>query len=132
MQRGGGSTLPDVETVERTLAVHLVGTINMIRSAMPIFLQQKYGRIVNTGSGSILGIPWTGSYAAGKGGVLAHAKVLANELLAEMGEDPSLDIRVNVVMATTEGWQAPDDEPTPEDILEHWDELRSPDSSLFE
>jgi hypothetical protein len=27
------------------------------------------------------------------------------------------------VLATTEGWQAPDDEPTPEQILDHWDDV---------
>ena len=27
------------------------------------------------------------------------------------------------VLATTEGWQAPDDMPTPESILEHWSEV---------
>ena len=27
------------------------------------------------------------------------------------------------VLATTEGWQAPDDMPTPESILDHWDEV---------
>lgn len=179
----GGGTLPDHEMVQGTLAVHLVGTINMIRSAMPVFRRQRYGRIVNTGSGSVLGIPMTGVYAAGKGGVLAHTRVLSNELAAERAGNPDLDIKVNLIMpaaqtpnmprvpderfqamldtafapakisplvallaheqcpvsgeaiqtgagrqsrfilATTEGWQAPDDEPTPENILEHWDEV---------
>jgi hypothetical protein len=27
------------------------------------------------------------------------------------------------VLATTEGWQAPDDDPTPEAILDHWPEV---------
>jgi hypothetical protein len=27
------------------------------------------------------------------------------------------------VFATTEGWQAPDDMPTPESILDHWDDV---------
>jgi NAD(P)-dependent dehydrogenase (short-subunit alcohol dehydrogenase family) len=179
----GGRTLPDEDMVRLTLGVHLVGTINMVRSAMPVFLRQRYGRIVNTGSGSVLGIPGTGIYAAGKGGVLAFSKVLANELRAERAHDPELDITVNVfmpaaqtpvmprvpderlqtlldtsfaaartsplvavfahescpvsgeaiqtgggrvarfVLATTEGWQAPDDLPTPESILEHWPEV---------
>jgi NAD(P)-dependent dehydrogenase (short-subunit alcohol dehydrogenase family) len=176
----GGGTLPDEETVALTLGVHLVGTVNMVRSAMPVFREQRYGRIVNTGSGSVLGIPGTGIYAAGKGGVLAFSKVLANEVQQARRDDPELDITVNVfmpvaqtpvmprvpddafqamldrafapantsplvavlahescpvsgeaiqigggrvarfVLATTEGWQAPDDTPTPEGILEHW------------
>jgi NAD(P)-dependent dehydrogenase (short-subunit alcohol dehydrogenase family) len=179
----GGGTLPDEATVHLTLGVHFVGTVNLVRSAMPVFRQQRYGRIVNTGSGSVLGIPGTGIYAAGKGAVLAFSKVLANDLKREAAIDPDLDIKVNVflpvaqtpvmprvpddafqamldtsfaasrtsplvallahercpvsgeavqtgagrvarlVIATTEGWQAPDDLPTPESILDHWDEV---------
>jgi NAD(P)-dependent dehydrogenase (short-subunit alcohol dehydrogenase family) len=94
----GGGTLPDEEMVRTTLAVHFVGTVNMIRSAMPVFRKQKYGRIVNTGSGSILGIPGTGIYAAGKGAVLAFSRVLAHELGHEAQTQPDLDIKVNVFM----------------------------------
>jgi hypothetical protein len=165
--------------VRHTLGVHFVGTVNLVRSALPVFRDQHYGRIVNTGSGSVLGIPHTGIYAAGKGAVMAFSKVLANELRQEA----DLDITVNVIMpvaqtpimprvpdaefqalldtafapanisplvavlahescpvsgelvqtgggrvarfvfATTEGWQAPDDMPTPEGILDHWGEV---------
>jgi NAD(P)-dependent dehydrogenase (short-subunit alcohol dehydrogenase family) len=176
---GSGVTLPDEAAAQTTLAVHFFGTVNVIRSALPIFRERRYGRIVNTSSGSILGIPGTGTYAAGKGAVLAFSRVLANELKHE----PDLDIKVNALMpaaqtpvmprvpderfqsmmdtafsparvaplvavlahpscpvsgeviqtgggrvarmmlATTEGWQAPDDEPTPEAIIEHWPEI---------
>ena len=179
----GGGTLPDEDTVRLTLGVHLVGTINLVRSAMPVFRQQRYGRIVNTGSGSVLGIPGTGIYAAGKGGVLAFSRVLANELASERRASPTSTSRSTCscrprrprscrgcptrqfqamldtsfarartsplvavlahescpvsgeaiqtgggrvsrfVLATTEGWQAPDDLPTPESILEHWPEV---------
>jgi len=179
----GSGTIPDEEMVQHTLGVHFVGTVNLVRSAMPVFRAQRYGRIVNTGSGSILGIPHTGIYAAGKGAVMAFTKVLANELRAERDQEPDLDITVNVIMpvaqtpimprvpdpefqalldhafapertsplvavfahescpvsgelvqtgggrvarfmfATTEGWQAPDDTPTPEAILDHWDDV---------
>jgi NAD(P)-dependent dehydrogenase (short-subunit alcohol dehydrogenase family) len=179
----GGGTLPDEEMVQATLAVHFIGTVNMVRSAMPVFREQRYGRIVNTGSGSILGIPGTGIYAAGKGAVLAFSRVLANELAEEARAHPDLDIKLNVfmpaaltpnmprvpdqefqsmmdrafapartspivavlahescpvsgeaiqtgagrvsrfVLATTAGWQAPDDDATPELILDHWAEV---------
>jgi NAD(P)-dependent dehydrogenase (short-subunit alcohol dehydrogenase family) len=179
----GGGTVPDEDMVRLTLGVHFVGTVNLVRSALPVFREQRYGRIVNTGSGSVLGIPHTGIYAAGKGAVMAFTKVLANELRQEREQDPELDITANVIMpvaqtpimprvpdpefqalldhafapertsplvavfahescpvsgelvqtgggrvarfvlATTEGWQAPDDSPTPEDILDHWDEV---------
>jgi NAD(P)-dependent dehydrogenase (short-subunit alcohol dehydrogenase family) len=179
----GSGTIPDEDMVRLTLGVHFVGSVNLVRSAMPVFREQRYGRIVNTGSGSVLGIPHTGIYAAGKGAVMAFSKVLARELEQERARDESLDIKVNVIMpvaqtpvmprvpdaefqalldtafapertsplvalfahescpssgelvqtgggrvarfvfATTEGWQAPDDTPTPEAILEHWDEV---------
>lgn len=179
----GGGTIPDEETVQLTLGVHFVGTVNLVRSAMPVFREQRYGRIVNTGSGSVLGIPHTGTYAAGKGAVMAFTKVLANELREERERDPGFDVTANVIMpvaqtpimprvpdaelqalldeafapertsplvavfahescpasgelvqtgggrvarfmlATTEGWQAPDDSPTPEAILDHWEEV---------
>ncbi len=175
----GSGTVPDEDMVRLTLGVHFVGTVNLVRSSLPVFRDQRYGRIVNTGSGSVLGIPHTGIYAAGKGAVMAFSKVLANELRQE----PDVDITVNVIMpvaqtpimprvpdpefqalldtafapentsplvavfahescpvsgelvqtgggrvarfvfATTEGWQAPDDMPTPESILDHWDEV---------
>ena len=179
----GSGTIPDEDMVRLTLGVHFVGSVNLVRSAMPVFREQHYGRIVNTGSGSVLGIPYTGIYAAGKGAVMAFSKVLARELEQARAQDDSVDIKVNVimpvaqtpimprvpdaefqalldhafapertsplvalfahescptsgelvqtgggrvarfVMATTEGWQAPDDMPTPEAILEHWDEV---------
>jgi NAD(P)-dependent dehydrogenase (short-subunit alcohol dehydrogenase family) len=179
----GGGTLPDEDMVRLTLGVHFVGTVNLVRSALPVFRDQRYGRIVNTGSGSVLGIPHTGIYAAGKGAVMAFSKVLANELRQEREREPDLDVTVNVIMpvaqtpimprvpdpefqalldsafapagtsplvavfahescpvsgelvqigggrvarfvlATTEGWQAPGDAPTPEGILEHWDDV---------
>ncbi len=78
----GSGTVPDEDMVRLTLGVHFVGTVNLVRSAMPVFRDQRYGRIVNTGSGSVLGIPHTGIYAAGKGAVMAFSKVLANELKA--------------------------------------------------
>jgi NAD(P)-dependent dehydrogenase (short-subunit alcohol dehydrogenase family) len=189
---GPAVTLLPEDDVHATLGVHFVGTTNLVRSSLPLFRKQGYGRIVNTSSGSIFGIPGTGTYAAAKGAVLAYTKVLANEL----GEDPELDVKVNavlptaltpimprvpdeafqamldrafsaqrvaplvallahpdcpvtgealqagggrvarIVLATTEGWQAPDDEPTAEAILANWDavmsgrDLREPVGSL--
>jgi NAD(P)-dependent dehydrogenase (short-subunit alcohol dehydrogenase family) len=174
-----GGALPDPETTGRILNVHLVATINLVRSAMPVFRGQKYGRILNVGSGSMFGLPGVGIYAAGKGGVFGFTRSLAKDLAA----DAQADIKANlilpaafqpgminvpepvlqnaidhaftpaniapvaallvheacpaqgeaihvgggrharIVLATTEGWQSPDDAPTPEDILEHWSEV---------
>jgi NAD(P)-dependent dehydrogenase (short-subunit alcohol dehydrogenase family) len=174
-----GGTLPDPETAGRVIGVHLMGTINVIRSAMPTFRAQKYGRILNVGSGSMFGLPGVGTYAAGKGGVFGFTRSLAKDL----ERDAACDIKANlilpaaftpamprvpdpalravfdtaftsaniaplaallvheacpaqgealhvgggrqarIVLATTQGWQAPDDAPTPESILDHWSEV---------
>jgi NAD(P)-dependent dehydrogenase (short-subunit alcohol dehydrogenase family) len=174
-----GGTLPDPQTVAAVIGVHLIGTMNVIRSAMPTFRAQKYGRILNIGSGSMFGLPGVGTYAAGKGGVFGFTRSLARDL----ERDAAADIKANLILpaaltpamprvpdpafqgmmdrafsptniaplaallvhsacpaqgeaihvgggrharillATTEGWQAPDDAPTPEAILDHWDEV---------
>jgi NAD(P)-dependent dehydrogenase (short-subunit alcohol dehydrogenase family) len=176
---GGIATLADEDAAHATMAVHFFGTLNLVRSAMPVFRDAGYGRIVNTGSGSVMGIPRTGTYAAGKGAVLALSRVLANDLR----EEPDLDLKINVLMpaaqtpnfprvpdarmqgilehafapaqcsplvavlahescpvsgealqigggrvsrfvlATNEGWQAPDGGLTPENIVEHWSDV---------
>lgn len=176
-----GGTITDPETTSKVIGVHLFGTINMIRSAMPAFRSQKYGRILNVCSGSMFGLPRVGTYAAGKGGVFGFTRCLASEL------DPNKDgdIRANMILpvaltpmmprvpddefqgmmerafassnispmvallmhsecpvqgeafhvgggrqsrillATTQGWQSPSDQPTPEAILANWSEVMS-------
>jgi NAD(P)-dependent dehydrogenase (short-subunit alcohol dehydrogenase family) len=90
----GAGSLNDPEVTERVLGVHLTGTINLLRVALPLMKERGYGRIVNTSSGSVFGIPGTGDYAAGKGGILAYTRVLANELKAA----PEFDIKINAIM----------------------------------
>ena len=91
----GAGSLNDPEVTERVLGVHLTGTINLLRVALPLMKERGYGRIVNTSSGSVFGIPGTGDYAAGKGGVLAYTRVLANELKKTSA---GLDIKINAIM----------------------------------
>jgi NAD(P)-dependent dehydrogenase (short-subunit alcohol dehydrogenase family) len=90
----GGGTLSTPEITEHVVATHLFGTANILRAALPKLEASSYGRIVNTSSGSVFGIPRSGDYAAAKGGILALSRVLANELLAR----PELDIKINVIM----------------------------------
>jgi|EndMetStandDraft_8_1072994.scaffolds.fasta_scaffold151694_2 NAD(P)-dependent dehydrogenase (short-subunit alcohol dehydrogenase family) len=176
---GDARTFADEAAALVTIGVHFFGTVNLVRSALPVFREQRYGRIVNTTSGSIFGIAGPGMYAAGKGAVFAFSRVLANELRQE----PDVDIKVNavmptaqtpimprvpdeqfqamldsafaparvaplvallvhescpvagetlqsgggrvsrVVLATTEGWQAPDDDLSPEAIAAHWPDV---------
>ena len=90
----GGTTFPPPEETARVVATHYFGTNNVLRAAMPVLEASGYGRIVNTSSGSVFGIPRTGDYAASKGAILALTRVLANELRAR----PELDIKVNAIM----------------------------------
>jgi len=89
-----GGTLPDPETTTRVLGVHLIGMLNLVRSALPVFREQRYGRIVNVGSGSLFGLPGTGIYAAAKGGVFGFTRSLA----AELAQDGACDIKANLIL----------------------------------
>jgi NAD(P)-dependent dehydrogenase (short-subunit alcohol dehydrogenase family) len=60
----------DSRDIERTIAVHLLGTIWMCRAAWPAMSGQGYGRIVNISSGTALGQRYLAVYGAAKGGVL--------------------------------------------------------------
>jgi NAD(P)-dependent dehydrogenase (short-subunit alcohol dehydrogenase family) len=90
----GGTTFGPPDESHRVMATHFYGTNNVLRAAMPHLDARGYGRIVNTSSGSVFGIPRTGDYAAAKGAILALTRVLANELRVR----PELDIKVNAIM----------------------------------
>ena len=65
------------QDIERTVNVHLFGTIWMCRAAWPHMQQAGYGRIVNITSGSMLGNLYSGVYGAAKGGIFALTRSLA-------------------------------------------------------
>ena len=73
------------EDWDRVLDVNLTGQFNCIRFAVPYMRRQKYGKIVNVGSGA--GVVWsrTGihAYAASKAGLGGLTRQLALELAAE-------------------------------------------------
>ena len=63
------------------LALNLHSTINCCRAAVPLMVEQGYGRIVNIASEAAQTGLWGHSiYAAGKGGVIGFSKVLAKEV----------------------------------------------------
>jgi NAD(P)-dependent dehydrogenase (short-subunit alcohol dehydrogenase family) len=70
------------EEWDRMIAVHLTGTFNCARAAVPDMLAAGWGRIVNTASVAGLngGGPGLSHYAAAKGGIIAFTKALAHEL----------------------------------------------------
>lgn len=62
------------------IAVHLKGTYAVTRAAWPYFLEQKYGRVVNTTSTSgIYGNFGQANYSAAKMGILGLSRALALE-----------------------------------------------------
>jgi 3-oxoacyl-[acyl-carrier protein] reductase len=63
------------------IGVHLTGTFNTTRSAVPIMRQQSYGRIVNVTSYTGLhGNIGQSNYAAAKAGIIGFTRTTAKEL----------------------------------------------------
>lgn len=79
-----------LESLEKHLGVHVRGTFLMCKAAWPHMVAQQYGRIVNTVSGGIFGLPGITAYGPAKGGVFAFTRTLALEALPH-------GIRVNAV-----------------------------------
>ncbi|KAG0636406.1 hypothetical protein HOY80DRAFT_1017475 [Tuber brumale] len=68
------------EQWDQVMAVHLNGTYKVTKAAWPIFLKQRYGRIVNTTSTSgIYGKFGQANYSAAKLAILGFSRALARE-----------------------------------------------------
>jgi NAD(P)-dependent dehydrogenase (short-subunit alcohol dehydrogenase family) len=100
--------MPDVglDDLEKHLAVHVLGSFNTIRAAWPPMVEQGYGRIVNTTSSGVLGLPANLAYATAKGGVIGMTRSLAT---AGVGHG----IKVNLIAPAAQTRMAgrADDEP---------------------
>jgi len=62
------------------IAVHLKGHFAVTKAALPIFIAQRSGRIVNTSSEAGLGMPLFSSYGSAKEGITGLTRTLAQEL----------------------------------------------------
>ena len=68
--RWAGFPDADAENIERHLAVHVLGSFHTARAAWPHLVEQGYGRIVNTTSSGMFGLPNNVGYATAKAGVV--------------------------------------------------------------
>jgi NAD(P)-dependent dehydrogenase (short-subunit alcohol dehydrogenase family) len=71
--------LPDADAANMAdhIAVHVNGTFNTVRAAWPHMTERGYGRIVNTTSSGIFGLPTNVGYATAKGAVIGMSRSLA-------------------------------------------------------
>jgi len=67
----------DAVNLESHLAVHLRGSFHTARAAWPHFVEQRYGRIVNTTSSGMFGLPNNVGYATAKAAVVGLTRSLA-------------------------------------------------------
>jgi NAD(P)-dependent dehydrogenase (short-subunit alcohol dehydrogenase family) len=75
--RWAGVPEVDEENLAKHLAVHVSGSLNTVRAAWPHFVERGYGRIVNTTSAGLFGLPDNTSYATAKGAVVGLTRSLA-------------------------------------------------------
>jgi len=67
----------DAENLDSHLAVHVGGSFHTARAAWPHFVEQGYGRIVNTTSSGMFGLPNNVGYATAKAAVVGMTRSLA-------------------------------------------------------
>jgi len=92
----GKSYEVDDEAWSRMFDLNLHSLLVPLRAVVPVMIEQKFGRIVTTSSGSILrgGGAGIAAYAVSKGAVRQLSEILADELAA-------YDIHVHCVMPGT-------------------------------
>lgn len=75
---GGGTIdlMPEAE-FEHLLDVNLRASVGVLRAAWPAFVAQGYGRVVNTASGSVLGLPGCFAYQTTKAALIGLTRALA-------------------------------------------------------
>ncbi len=77
----GAVEFTENETVKRQMDVNFMGTVNMIKAALPHMRKAGTGRIVNISSvAAAFPIPFQAYYSASKAAVNAYSMALANEV----------------------------------------------------
>ena len=75
--RWAGFPSADADNLDRHLAVHVAGSFNTIKAAWSHMVDQGYGRVVNTTSSGVFGLPANLSYATAKGAIIGMTRSLA-------------------------------------------------------
>jgi NAD(P)-dependent dehydrogenase (short-subunit alcohol dehydrogenase family) len=89
----GGGAIDEIppEDFDRMIDVHYRGTVAVCRAAWPVLRDGGYGRIVNTSSGSTMGLPGSSAYISAKAAVMGLTRALAFD-------GAPYGIKVNAVM----------------------------------
>lgn len=86
----------DREEVDLHLGVHYMGALNTMRAAWPYMVKQKYGRIINTASDSMLGFSPQTTYPSMKSSLIGLSR---NTGL--LGKDHNINVNVILPAAFT-------------------------------
>ncbi len=78
--RGGFIYKIDSADWDQMIKVHLYGTFNCTRAAVPKMMEQKYGRIINTSSHNGLGMKGGVAYSAAKEGITGLTRAVARDM----------------------------------------------------
>ncbi len=78
--RGGFIYKIDGADWDQMIKVHLYGTFNCTRAAVPHMMAQKYGRIINTSSHNGLGMKGGVAYSAAKEGITGFTRAVARDM----------------------------------------------------
>jgi NAD(P)-dependent dehydrogenase (short-subunit alcohol dehydrogenase family) len=75
----GGGPIDQITPADydRMIDVHYRGAVSVLRAAWPAFRANGYGRVVNTSSGSVFGVPWTSAYISAKAALIGLTRALA-------------------------------------------------------
>lgn len=77
----GAAEFTPMAEARRQLEVNLLGTANLCHAAIPLFREQKGGRIINISSvAAVTPIPFQAWYSVSKAGINAYTMALANEV----------------------------------------------------
>jgi NAD(P)-dependent dehydrogenase (short-subunit alcohol dehydrogenase family) len=87
---GGGIDEMTPERFERLVDINFRSSVAILRAAWPVMKAKRYGRVVNTSSGSVLGLPACFAYQATKSAILGLTRGLAFD-------GAPYDIKVNAV-----------------------------------